>query len=46
MYHVDRRFALVENTMGGVPSPAAAAVAGLQGMQLSYDETFFRGLPL
>jgi hypothetical protein len=35
--------ASMENTMGGVPSPAAAAAAGLQGTQLLYDEDLFLG---
>jgi hypothetical protein len=35
--------ASMENTMWGVPSPAAAAVAGLQGMQQLYDEDLFPG---
>jgi hypothetical protein len=29
--------------MGGVPSPAAAAATGLQGMQVLYDEYLFSG---
>jgi hypothetical protein len=35
--------ALIENTMGGVPSPAATAAVGLQGTQLLYDEDLFSG---
>jgi hypothetical protein len=35
--------ASMENIMGGVPSPAAAVAAGLQGTQLLYDEDLFSG---
>jgi hypothetical protein len=35
--------ASMENIMGGVPSPAVAAAAGLQGTQLLYDEDLFSG---
>jgi hypothetical protein len=33
----------MKNTTGGVPSPAAAAAAGLQDTQLLYDEDLFSG---
>jgi hypothetical protein len=35
--------ASMENTMGGVPSPTAAAAASLQETQLLYDEDLFSG---
>jgi hypothetical protein len=35
--------ALIENTMGGDPSPAAVAAAGLQGTHFLYDEDLFSG---
>jgi hypothetical protein len=35
--------ASIESNMGGVPTPATAAAAGLQGKQLLYDENLIQG---
>jgi hypothetical protein len=35
--------ASIESNMGGVPTPATAAAAGLQGTQLLYDDDLIQG---
>jgi hypothetical protein len=35
--------ASIGSSMGGVPTPATAAAAGLQGTQLLYDEDLIQG---